>query len=152
VGEEGADVGIGYLYDFEDPADPLHVFEAPDPAFRERLGWAVALGESFAALSAPGGDGSIEIGSLDGRVLIFDLESGELHSELQLETPDDGDYFGGAIDADGSTVVVGAPLADGERGAVYLFSVPAPESGALLASLTGLATLALRARSRSRPS
>ncbi|MFP6660901.1 MAG: hypothetical protein VCB78_05505, partial [Myxococcota bacterium] len=73
VGEEGADVGIGYLYDFEDPGDPLHVFEAPDPALRERLGWAVALGESFAALSAPGGDGSIEIGSLDGRVLIFDL-------------------------------------------------------------------------------
>jgi hypothetical protein len=146
-----SDAGRAYLYDFSSPDDPVHVFEAAEPVMRERLGWAVGLGNDFVAVSAPGGDGTFEIGMTDGRVFVFDLDSGNPQIELTLETPDDSDYFGASIAVYASSVVVGAPYEDGEAGAAYVFT-PLPEPGALLASLTGLATLALRARSRSRRS
>ena len=145
-----SDAGRAYLYDFLSPDDPVHVFEAAEPVMRERIGWAVGLGNDFVAVSAPGGDGAFEIGMTDGRILVFDLDSGNLQIELALEVPDDSDYFGASIAVYAASVAVGAPYEDGETGAVYLFTVPEP--GALLVSLTGLATLALRARSRSRPS
>lgn len=98
---------------------------APD----DLLGSAVAIDGRFAAIGAPGVDGS-------GACFVLDVSSGKLVHELRADDAAKGDEFGGAVGLHGSLLVVGSRAADAsgeDSGAAYVFDL---ESGKQIATLT----------------
>ena len=103
--------GKVYVYDLAQIAEPQMVLELADPVSYDHLGWSVDWGEDFIVASAPGGEGGQGGLWRDGRVAVFDLETGALRHELEVEVPSVDDFFGKAVAANGSYVVSvdGAP-------------------------------------------
>ena len=142
-------VGRAYLYDFDSPTTAPVTLDAPEPITHERLGYSVSFGKGYAAVAAPGGgSGDSENEKVEGRVLIFDLVSHTVEAELMATQPGLHDFFGSAMDAEGMKVAVGAPAYSDNHGAVFLFTVPAPEPVALLGEVAVLVGLGLTARRR----
>lgn len=116
----GTDAGAVYLFD---PGGALlQTFLNPTPgAGKDWFGWAVASLGSNTLVGAPGDDAA---GSNAGAVYLFDPSAVLLHTILNPTPGAGNDWFGCAVAALGSNILVGAPRDDlGGRnvGAVYLF-------------------------------
>ncbi len=84
----------------------------------DQFGFSVALSGTTLAVGSPRDDDDA------GRVTIFERGSGAW-VEVATVLPQGGapgSQFGYAVDLDGSTLAVGAARADGDRGAVYVFT------------------------------
>jgi hypothetical protein len=142
-------VGSAFLYALADLSEPVLELLATTPVARELLGYRVALDDDLIALSAPGSNpGSGSFGTVVGRVLTFDLETGEELDEFSATDGTTEDYFGSAISVSGNDLAVGAPGRDDDRGAIYVFAVPVPEPAAATAAFAALAALGLLALRR----
>ncbi len=122
----GTGIGAGAAYslhfDGEDWVEDLILF-GPDTAGGDRLGTAVALAGDVAVIGAPMDDdmgfdsGSAYVYRHDGTTWIFE----------QKLVPFDGeqfDFFGSALETDGSVIWVGVPgddQPDQEAGSVYVY-------------------------------
>ena len=84
-----------------------------------------------------------------GRVIAFERQGGEWIESGRLQAPDGDrrDGFGATTSTDGNTVWVGAPAVNGERGAIYEFTVSEAGLGTLQ-RLTGGADSGARVGSR----
>ena len=103
----------------------------PDPSFADQFGFAVAAVGGNLLVGAPNEDGG---GPQGGTAYLFDGETGALLVTLGNPSPDPGDFFGAAVAAVGSTIVVGAPGDDTwypDAGAVYVFDT----AGTLLTTI-----------------
>ncbi len=129
IGDPGAgtattfDVGEAYLVDIVG-GEVRQTFTSPytKTGKPDRFGHAVALPGSVLAVSAPlGGTDPID----HGQVLLFDRESGSLHSVLKSPDSQTNAYFGWALAGDAESLVVGAPgqgAAQPEAGVAYLYT------------------------------
>jgi len=148
-GAAGTDVGSAFLYALANLSEPLLELLATAPVARESLGYRVALGDDLIALSAPGSNPAFGVnGTVVGRVLTFDLETGEELDEFAATDGNTDDYFGSVIGVSGNDLAVGAPGRDENRGAIYIFAVPAPEPAAAPAAFAALAVLGFLALRR----
>jgi len=119
--------GSASIYDLTTGALQFR-FTRSGGASDELLGSAVAIDGRFAAIGAPGVDGS-------GACYVLDVFSGALVHVLRPEDGAEGDEFGGSVALSGSRLVVGSRAADPrgpDSGAAYVFDL---ESGHQLALL-----------------
>ncbi|MGH8272991.1 MAG: Ig-like domain-containing protein [Gammaproteobacteria bacterium] len=90
-----------------------------DGTSADKFGSSIALDGSVAMIGAPKPD----LGKL-GEVYVFTKEN-SAWSEAQELTASDGskdDFFGYSVALGSSTALIGAPQADGDQGAVYVFT------------------------------
>jgi len=121
IGARGADGRAGRVYVCRDlSCDRVPAAAAPG----DELGQSVAIdgnrlvvGATFAASGALPGTGAAYLFTRSG--------GGWAVAPLQA-SPGAGEAFGYAVAMQGDRIAVGAPLADGESGAVYLFTGDAP--------------------------
>lgn len=133
--------GAAYVFRGSDGSQ-RHKLIASDGALFDDFGASVASNGARAIVGSPRDD---DDGVDSGSVYIFDLQSGQQINKLTANDAGAGDRFGSAVDASGSLVVVGAPLADvggvTSGGAVYIFdestgqqlrklTAPVPQLGA----------------------
>jgi hypothetical protein len=124
----GTDAGTAHLFDGA-TGKLLHTFQSPNPAAGDWFGIAVAAVGSNVLVGALGDDTAAHDA---GAAFLFDGATGALLRTFQKSNPTEADWFGGAVAAMGSNVLIGAPLdhASGkEAGAAYLFD---GSTGALL--------------------
>ena len=78
------------------------------------------------------GQGLVPIfsGITDAGVVYVNTQDGSFVGTLVSPNPQPGDMFGASIAVFGNQVLIGAPGADGGRGAVYLFEDPMPVASA----------------------
>lgn len=108
------------------PLDWLQVkLEAPDPGALDAFGATIAMSGDTAFIAAPNRPANSS--GFQGAVYVFTRAGGEW-TQTQTLTADDagiGDEFGSAIALQGSTAVIGAPLAKignvAQAGAAYVF-------------------------------
>jgi hypothetical protein len=96
---------------------------APGAAASDHLGASVAISGDMLVAGAP--DDDIETNVDQGSAHVF-VRSGATWSHLQrlLVNENAADYhFGAAVAIDAGTIVIGAPGADGYKGAVYVFAL-----------------------------
>ena len=108
----------------------LNHFPAPNPRHMDFFGHAVALEENFAAISAPAAGGKeflVERGLLingPGKVYVYRRRNEGnfvLMRALKADDVQDHDRFGYSVDISGTTLIVGAPFHNEEKGAIYVF-------------------------------
>jgi hypothetical protein len=98
-------------------------FQPAEVLALDRFGASVALDGEVAVVGAPYAD---PLGSFSGRVWVFRHDGAAWAQEASLVAPDgsSGDRFGTSVAVRGSTLMVGAPRADGaapEQGVVYVY-------------------------------
>ena len=110
----------------------LNHFPAPNPGHMDFFGHAVALEGNFAAIGAPAADGKdflVERGLLvngPGKVYVYRRRNeGDfvLMRALKADDVQDHDRFGYSVDISGTTLIVGAPFHNEEKGAVYVYAL-----------------------------
>ncbi len=99
-------------------------FQAPASAGGDAFGAAIAMSEDRALVGAPFADGSDGAAEAAGRVFEYRLRGGtwQASGELPVEAEAQAS-FGSAITMAGDRVLVGAPNAGLEVGAVYMYSL-----------------------------
>lgn len=116
VGAPGENGGAGAVYVFDCRATrclaPQRVV-AEEAEDRALFGAAVAMDGVLLAIGAPGQD--------NGTVAVFARNGSTWVLQDTLEPDDEDVRFGGAVALSGARVIGGAALADGERGAAYVF-------------------------------
>jgi hypothetical protein len=116
----GTDAGAAYLFDGA-TGKLLQTFQSPNAAAGDWFGIAVAAVGSNVLVGALGDDTEARDA---GAAFLFDGATGALLRTFRKPNPTEADWFGGAVAAMGSNVLIGAPLdhASGkEAGAAYLF-------------------------------
>lgn len=110
---------------------------AASPGAGDGFGWSLAPGDRLLAVGAPWADTPF---TDTGSVHLFRSSEGGFVPAGTLTAPDGRpfDAFGYALARDGDVLAVGAPRADGSRGAVYVFR-EGPEGFALETRLVGTA-------------
>lgn len=118
--------GVAYLFDGATGA-LLRIIDNPDPEFGAGFGTTVAATADGLFVAAP----SADAGGVDaGAVYVFDPSGKTVLRVLHNPDPDLTHYFGAAIAARGTKVLIGAPDLERRRTeAAYLFDL---ESGRLL--------------------
>ena len=116
--------GRAYIYAWQDPIwAPGGVLSPENAGLSAGFGSTVAIENDIAVIGAPNYDNA---GSVDeGAVYIYQQElNGEwlLRSKLEATDGASGFEFGAAVAVQGNEVVIGAPGADNQRGAVYTYS------------------------------
>jgi len=109
----------------------LNIFKTPDGGTRDWYGHSVAIDGDFAVVGAyeDGGKKVVAGGPLGegpGAIFIYKRAGGKGFAEMvKLKAPDveNNDRFGFSVDLHGTTLVVGAPLHEGEKGAVYVYTL-----------------------------
>lgn len=116
------DAGAAYVFRRDDRVwTQVAKFQPPQPG-QQRLGTSVHLERVRAVIGAPGPEGS----SAAGSAYIYD-RSGSVNpswSQTAILTAADGaagNSFGKAVSLDGNRVLIGAPGANGNAGAAYVF-------------------------------
>src|ERR1700749_913061 len=91
------------------------------------FGWSVAISGSTAVVGAPAKLSSTGFGN-QGAVYVFTRSGSAWVQQAELAAADGapGDQFGYSVAIWGSTVVVGAPFANSNTGAAYVFA-PYPD-------------------------
>jgi hypothetical protein len=118
------------------PAATQRVLRSSDGGQGDSVGYAVALRGDTALVGAPrhwvGGS------ELQGAAYVFDHASGGWSQAAELIASDGAasDMFGSAVALSSSIAAVGAPDAQGGRGAVYLFAPSGTGGWAQVAELT----------------
>jgi len=120
--------GTVYIYDLASatPTQPVLQLNNPSSVWSSWFGVPLAMAGTRVVVGAEFDD----IGATNaGRVFIYDLNSiqpSEPIATLTKPFPAYNDYFGHAVAAEGTTVVVGTPYEDSngpDRGAAYVFTV-----------------------------
>lgn len=116
--------------------------EPSNPEVLSFFGAAVAIADPLVAVGAPEDDAATLAG---GAVYLYERDGGDAWRQLtKLTAPDPQSYsfFGFSVAFSGTTVAVGAPEADGRRGAVYVFEHAAedPSTWALTSKLISPST------------
>ncbi|GEP40960.1 cadherin-like beta sandwich domain-containing protein [Brevifollis gellanilyticus] len=133
------DAGCVYVYDVSGgtPSVPVLTLTHPSPASSHAFGTMIALSGNRLVVGTPNNDS----GATDaGNVHIYDLSSGTPGTPIATllnPTPVAADKFGTAVGLDGTTVAVGAPLAEAagaDQGAAYVYTPP--KTNADLSALT----------------
>ncbi len=108
IGAPGAASGQGavYLCDLRAGINEVRIFTAPDAVAGEELGRSVAVEGNLLLAGAPAS------AAQPGRVLAFNLATGQRLSVLSPEGVQPADGFGAALALAGETALVGAPLDD----------------------------------------
>ena len=115
-----------------DAWEVLNHFPAPNPGHMDFFGHAVALEGNFAAIGAPEAGGKeflVERGLLvngPGKVYVYRRRNeGDfvLTRALRADDVQDHDRFGYSVDISGTTLIVGAPFHNEEKGAVYVYAL-----------------------------
>jgi FG-GAP repeat len=122
-------LGAGAALAQEPPFDLVRTFRSPSPSAGAQFGYSVALVGSNVLVGAPFDDAG---GTGAGAAYLFDGATGQLLHTFQSPNPAAGDWFGLAVAAVGSNVLVGAVGDDTEAhdaGAAFLFD---GATGALL--------------------
>ncbi|MEE8450746.1 MAG: Ig-like domain-containing protein, partial [Thermoguttaceae bacterium] len=111
--------------------DVLQQFDLPAGVYDRYFGETVVAWGNTVIISAPGGDGRVDGGSIRGGVVFFfDAASGELIREIQSPDPDRYDNFGGAMAVVGDRLLVGSWGNDTvilNSGTVFLFDTATGE-------------------------
>ncbi len=100
---------------------------ASDAAADDHFGWSVAVDGDNVVVGAYGND---DDGTDSGSVYLFTKPSGgwvDTTETVKLTAPDGAadDNFGDSVAAGGGRVIVGAPGDESDKGAAYVFSIPA---------------------------
>lgn len=135
MNESGAnDSGSAYVFDLlsQTPTQPSVTLNNPAPEPEDYFGISVAISGTRLVVGAS----EVDVGAADtGTAYVYELTSStpEVPSDI-LDSLDAqaGDWFGFSTAIDGTNIVVGAPLEDGDtenRGAAYVFDPdpPSPE-------------------------
>lgn len=128
VQQETAVVGAAYIFD---PAtgDLQTVLSNPAPKPNDAFGFAVAIGDERAVVTAPGRP--IRGERAAGSAYIFDTATGEPLFQLKSPEPNAGDVFGFAIATANNQFFIGAPGYDidsqDDAGIVYAFDADTGE-------------------------
>jgi len=111
--ELGTDIGLAYAYEWR-RVDwfLIGAISPPSADDFENFGTSVAVSGDWIAVGAPAND---DMGTDAGAVHIFQLKGGAISyvDTLYDLVPDAQNMFGTSVAMDGSTLVVGAPYADG---------------------------------------
>ena len=108
----------------------LNRLPSPNPGHMDFFGLAVALEGNFAAIGAYAAGGKeflVERGLLvngPGKVYVHRRRNGGdfvLMQALKADDVQDHDRFGYSVDISGTTLIVGAPFHNEEKGAVYVY-------------------------------
>ena len=119
--EAGEDAGAAYLFDLN-TGQQLFKFTASDARPSDEFGFAVALDDQFAFVSALSAEGAFYN---DGAVYIFDLTTGEQVNKLTATAEDDSPGgFGKSIAISASRIVIGSSGDSFADGAVYVYDRP----------------------------
>lgn len=132
IGAPGADASAGCVYIFARNGNTWNLqqkLKASDASADNFFGAAVSIAGDRLVVGAPFVSGLVVEGGgsppvTPGKAYIFE-RSGTSWSERKKLTASDGsvgDRFGEAVSVAGGTVAIGAPLKDGYKGAVYVFS------------------------------
>jgi uncharacterized repeat protein (TIGR01451 family) len=126
VGARGANRRAGRVYVFTPGRDP-QLLEARNPTAGRELGQSVALSGTVLVVGEPlpGEDGRST-----GAAYVFDLDSTRRLDELPAPSGLAAKAaFGYSVAVKGRKILVGAPLADAEAGAVYRLDLDDKEKG-----------------------
>lgn len=127
------DGGRAYVFDLasQPPSLPVMTLSNPDPNPEDYHGIAVAISGTRVVIGASDAD----FGALDsGTAYVHELASSTAMvpaSTLDCLDHRAGDAFGHVVAIDGTNIVAGAPLADGntfDRGAVHVFDPDPPQA------------------------
>ena len=125
--DTGTRSGAAYIFERDEETD-WHMaakLVASDGLPEATFGRTVAIQGDFAVVGAPLHSGD---GSAAGSAYLYERDSMGEWSQRGKIVPSDlaiADRFGLAMDMDGTTVVIGSPWSDAERGKVYLFEIGA---------------------------
>jgi len=115
----GASSGSAYVFDANDLSAPHTKITANDGEYNDRFGGAVSVSGNSIVVGAQLED---DEGSSAGSVYVFTADNlSETPTKLTPSDLDAGHQFGTSVDTDGVTIVVGAPNADNQSGAAYVF-------------------------------
>ena len=135
-GNFGNDDGVYILEQKGVEWEVLNHFPSPNQGRINYFGLAVALEENLAVVGAPEQGGSLLKGGLGlegegpGKIYVYRRGGGGNFALMQAFRPNDAqnlDRFGFAVDISGTTLIVGAPLHDQEKGAVYVYTLEGDE-------------------------
>jgi len=126
------DSGSAYVFDLGTPGIPLATLNNPAPEPEDYFGISVAISGTRLVVGAS----EVDLGASDtGSAYVYELTSST--PEVSVDILDNldkaqGDWFGYSTAIDGTNIVVGAPLDDGNtvnRGAAFVFDPdpPSPE-------------------------
>jgi hypothetical protein len=127
----GLPTGSVSVYDVRDSHRPVERFKLiPADATGARPWWfgrTVALHGKLAVVAAEiGGEAGLGGKGGEGKIYLFNATTGEELSTLTGSDTVPGDGFGWQLALRGNMLVVGAPVKDGNAGAVYVFDVSDP--------------------------
>jgi hypothetical protein len=121
------------------PTVPVATLNKPTPVPYDSFGSFVAISGTRAAVGALNGDGFASAGE---NAFVFDL-AGTVPATpvvtLTNSSPNENDFFAWSGALDGTTLVIGAPLAEGasvDRGVAFVFGPNRSPTGLLLANNT----------------
>ena len=135
-GNFGNDDGVYIMEQKGEDWEVLNHFPSPNQGRINYFGLAVALEENLAVIGAPEQGGNLLKGGLGllgegpGKVYVYRRGSGGNFTLMQAFTANDAqnlDRFGYSVDISGTTLIVGAPLHDQGKGAVYVYTLEADE-------------------------
>ena len=115
--------GRAYIFSWNDPVwTPDGVLNPEGASLSDGFGSTVTIEGTIAVIGAPLYDRSNSID--EGAAYVFEqANNGQwvLRSKLEADAGASGFEFGAAVDVQGNEVLIGAPGADNQRGAVYVF-------------------------------
>ncbi len=132
--DRGVDSGSVYLFNAA-TAQQQRKITANDGAADDLFGLSVAINDQVLAVGAPFDD---DHGASSGAVYLFNATTGQQISKITAADGQAGARFGDAVDIDGATLLVGAPLDNGV-GAAYLFEIATATQQAKLVASDGQA-------------
>lgn len=124
--------GAAYIYDVA-TGTVQHSFYNPTGDTGARFGEDIVLKDGYLAVGATGYDGDA---SGEGAVFIYDVDTGDLVSEIYNPLPSTFSFFGENMDISGNYLVVAQESQDfdfSNSGTVFLFDIP---TGKLLHTIT----------------
>ena len=132
--DRGTDSGSVYLFNAA-TAQQQQKITASDGAAGDLFGLSVAINDQVVAVGAPFDD---DRGANSGAVYLFNATTGQQLAKITAADGQAGARFGDAVDIDGATLLVGAPLDNGV-GAAYLFDIATATQQAKLVASDGQA-------------
>ncbi|MCW5666545.1 MAG: proprotein convertase P-domain-containing protein [Piscinibacter sp.] len=122
----GWPTGSVTVYDVRDRDRPVERMKLlpgdADGSVAWEFGTSVAVRGKLAAVGAYVGNGL----HANGKVYLFDLATGDQLAAFTASDTVTGDAFGRQLAISGNTLLVSAPVKDGDTGAVYVFDVSNP--------------------------
>ena len=135
-GNFGNDDGVYIMERKGEEWEVLNHFPSPNQGRINYFGLAVALEENLAVVGAPEQGGNLLKGGLGllgegpGKVYVYRRGSGGNFALMEAFGANDVqnlDRFGYSVDISGTTLIVGAPLHNQEKGAVYVYTLEGDE-------------------------